>query len=187
MTEDMIQDREDMFENLGSSSDAAKIRTELQSVQLQSGMWNLYFRAGFGSMQRSPTDLIQFAIFLDMEAFKAANPGCVIGDFVRWHSPKDWDEGHGRMSTRMQDAGNFWQELWAVSFFVPCISYIHIPVDILLYSYSSRHIPIFIFLETHGNLLLLTHLHRSRHRNQNPSLHIAKSHYLTIAKKPKKC
>ncbi|KAG0099503.1 Rab3 GTPase-activating protein catalytic subunit [Podila epicladia] len=46
LTEDMIQDQEDMFENLGSSSDAAKIRTELQSVQLRS----------------------------DMEAFKAANP-----------------------------------------------------------------------------------------------------------------
>ncbi|KFH66224.1 hypothetical protein MVEG_08324 [Podila verticillata NRRL 6337] len=91
LTEDMIQDREDMFENLGSSSDAAKIRTELQSAQLQS----------------------------DMEAFKAANPGCVIGDFVRWHSPKDWDEEHGRMSTRMQDAGNFWQELWAKSKPIP--------------------------------------------------------------------
>ncbi|KAF9302458.1 Rab3 GTPase-activating protein catalytic subunit [Mortierella antarctica] len=91
LTEDMIQDQEDMFENLGSSSDAAKIRMELQSVQLRS----------------------------DMEAFKAANPGCVLGDFVRWHSPKDWDEEHGRMSTRMQDAGNFWQELWAKSKPIP--------------------------------------------------------------------
>ncbi|KAG0088473.1 Rab3 GTPase-activating protein catalytic subunit [Podila epicladia] len=40
LTEDMIQDQEDMFENLGSSSDAAKIRTELQSVQLRSGKLN---------------------------------------------------------------------------------------------------------------------------------------------------
>ncbi|KAJ4460064.1 hypothetical protein PAPYR_3785 [Paratrimastix pyriformis] len=25
-----------------------------------------------------------------MQAFKAANPYCVLGDFVRWYSPKDW-------------------------------------------------------------------------------------------------
>lgn len=84
MTEDMIQDQEDLFENLGSSADAAKTRAELQSAQLIS----------------------------DMGAFKAANPGCTIGDFVRWHSPKDWDEKKGQMSARMADSGNFWQELW---------------------------------------------------------------------------
>eukprot|EP00899_Mesostigma_viride_P012735 jgi/Mesvir1/21462/Mv03918-RA.1 len=26
----------------------------------------------------------------DMAAFKAANPGAVLEDFVRWHSPRDW-------------------------------------------------------------------------------------------------
>lgn len=26
----------------------------------------------------------------DMSAFKAANPGALLPDFVRWHSPKDW-------------------------------------------------------------------------------------------------
>ncbi|KAG9067430.1 Rab3 GTPase-activating protein catalytic subunit [Linnemannia hyalina] len=84
MTEDMIQDQEELFENLGSSVDAAKTRAELQSAQLIS----------------------------DMGAFKAANPGCTIGDFIRWHSPKDWDEKKGQMSARMADSGNFWQELW---------------------------------------------------------------------------
>lgn len=28
----------------------------------------------------------------DMQAFKAANPGCVLEDFVKWHSPPDWSE-----------------------------------------------------------------------------------------------
>ena len=28
----------------------------------------------------------------DMESFKAANPGCTLGDFVRWYSPRDWIE-----------------------------------------------------------------------------------------------
>lgn len=25
-----------------------------------------------------------------MESFKAANEGCVLEDFVRWYSPRDW-------------------------------------------------------------------------------------------------
>ncbi|KAG0278515.1 Rab3 GTPase-activating protein catalytic subunit [Linnemannia exigua] len=90
MTEDMIQDQEDLLENLGSSADAAKTRAELQSSQLISG--------------KPP--------MLYMGAFKAANPGCTIGDFIRWHSPKDWDEKKAQMSARMADSGNFWQELW---------------------------------------------------------------------------
>ncbi len=42
----------------------------------------------------------------DMAAFKAANPACQLADFVRWHSPKDWqpDPSHpqgGMLSDRM--------------------------------------------------------------------------------------
>ncbi|KAF9359635.1 Rab3 GTPase-activating protein catalytic subunit [Mortierella sp. AD094] len=91
MTEDMIQQQEELFETLGSSSDGAKMRAKMQSTQLTS----------------------------DMEAFKAANPGCVLGDFIRWHSPKDWVEDKGEMSARMADAGNYWQELWARSKRIP--------------------------------------------------------------------
>ncbi|KAF9097106.1 Rab3 GTPase-activating protein catalytic subunit [Mortierella sp. AD031] len=91
MTEDMIQQQEELFETLGSSSDGAKMRAKMQSTQLIS----------------------------DMEAFKAANPGCVLGDFIRWHSPKDWAEDKGQMSARMADAGNYWQELWANSRRIP--------------------------------------------------------------------
>uniref|UniRef100_A0A453BET5 Rab3GAP catalytic subunit conserved domain-containing protein n=1 Tax=Aegilops tauschii subsp. strangulata TaxID=200361 RepID=A0A453BET5_AEGTS len=56
----------------------------------------------------------------DMQAFKAANPGCVLEDFIRWHSPPDWSEDRaasnatvgegssrrGRLSDRMQTKGN---------------------------------------------------------------------------------
>ncbi|KAF9152879.1 Rab3 GTPase-activating protein catalytic subunit [Linnemannia schmuckeri] len=91
MTEDMIQQQEELFETLGSSSDGAKMRAKMQSTQLIS----------------------------DMEAFKAANPGCVLGDFIRWHSPKDWAEDKRQMSSRMADAGNYWQELWANSKRIP--------------------------------------------------------------------
>eukprot|EP00850_Spirogloea_muscicola_P022845 SM000314S12189 [mRNA] locus=s314:109754:113730:- [translate_table: standard] len=31
-------------------------------------------------------------LFGDMQAFKAANPGCILEDFVRWYSPLDWRE-----------------------------------------------------------------------------------------------
>lgn len=62
-----------------------------------------------------------------MSAFKAANPGAVLEDFVRWHSPRDWlpedlTEAsaptevpgwppRGKLSKRMQ-ADSFWGELW---------------------------------------------------------------------------
>ena len=47
---------------LGTSAEGAHLRARMQSACLLS----------------------------DMEAFKAANPGCVLGDFVRWYSPRDW-------------------------------------------------------------------------------------------------
>ncbi|XP_057833220.1 uncharacterized protein LOC131043965 isoform X2 [Cryptomeria japonica] len=68
-------------------------------------------------------------LFSDMQAFKAANPGCILEDFVRWYSPPDWkeetcnlsdgandnDKGSSRrgyLSKRMQAKGNLWCELW---------------------------------------------------------------------------
>lgn len=75
----------------------------------------------------------------DMMAFKAANPGAGLADFVRWFSPSDWvgendecmgtiesvdEKGaesgknmarhpvKGRLSARMSRRGNIWEELW---------------------------------------------------------------------------
>lgn len=69
-----------------------------------------------------------------MSAFKAANPDAVFEDFIRWHSPKDWEsddcqesEGsesaaldevktiwppRGRLSERMSDYANSWRKIW---------------------------------------------------------------------------
>ncbi|KAI4321963.1 hypothetical protein MLD38_035281 [Melastoma candidum] len=72
----------------------------------------------------------------DMQAFKAANPGCILEDFVRWHSPPDWTEAEevpenenspdqlsskGRLSSRMQKEGNLWRELWDTSKPLPAV------------------------------------------------------------------
>ncbi|MQM21586.1 hypothetical protein Taro_054629 [Colocasia esculenta] len=53
----------------------------------------------------------------------AANPGCILEDFVTWYSPPDWKEENldskddtslkkGCLSGRMQTEGNLWRELW---------------------------------------------------------------------------
>jgi hypothetical protein len=91
MTEDMVNQQAEVFESLGTSDEAAKIRAQLQSAHLIS----------------------------DMQAFKAANPKAVFNDFVRWHSPKDWitdstEHGEPQLSTRMSESGNLWLELWQV-------------------------------------------------------------------------
>ncbi|KAM0044701.1 putative Rab3 GTPase-activating protein catalytic subunit [Helianthus debilis subsp. tardiflorus] len=63
----------------------------------------------------------------DMSAFKAANPEAAFEDFIRWHSPKDWEDDSssisssssrkkwppgGKLSERMSDPGNSWRKIW---------------------------------------------------------------------------
>ncbi|KAG0176528.1 Rab3 GTPase-activating protein catalytic subunit [Apophysomyces sp. BC1034] len=103
VTEDMIKQQSAIFERMGSSEDATQLRAKLQSAQLYS----------------------------DMQAFKAANPHATLEDFVRWYSPKDWVEGinlgnqdgspsvTGKLSARMSEPTNLWQELWKCSQRVP--------------------------------------------------------------------
>ncbi|XP_072937011.1 rab3 GTPase-activating protein catalytic subunit [Epargyreus clarus] len=56
----------------------------------------------------------------DMEAFKAANPGAELCDFVQWYSPRDWKpDGGGALSDRMLLQGNPWLEAWNVARPVP--------------------------------------------------------------------
>ena len=40
----------------------------------------------------------------DMSAFKAANPGSCLADFVRWHSPRDWIEDDVPRAARVDSA-----------------------------------------------------------------------------------
>ncbi|KAG8380588.1 hypothetical protein BUALT_Bualt06G0031100 [Buddleja alternifolia] len=81
-----------------------------------------------------PGQLEKDILASDMSAFKAANPDAVFEDFIRWHSPKDWENDdseeieksksnsieasktewppHGRLSERMSDNGNSWRKIW---------------------------------------------------------------------------
>jgi Rab3 GTPase-activating protein catalytic subunit len=81
-TDDMLKEREEMLARLGTDSDAARLRTQLQTSGL----------------------------LADMQAFKAANDNCALADFVRWHSPNDWVDG--KLSARMSGEHNVWHELW---------------------------------------------------------------------------
>ncbi|OUM62769.1 hypothetical protein PIROE2DRAFT_61693 [Piromyces sp. E2] len=140
LTEDMIQEQEELFEHLGSSEDATKQRAQLQSRHLQS----------------------------DMEAFKAANPNAEFEDFVRWQSPRDWivedngeeredlnddeyDKKHGHLSMRMMEPGNLWIEIWKKSKAIPIVKqvplfeYKDIAEKILIQLYNIP--PQFIYIQ----------------------------------------
>ncbi|XP_076731451.1 rab3 GTPase-activating protein catalytic subunit-like, partial [Maylandia zebra] len=60
----------------------------------------------------------------------AANPGCVLEDFVRWYSPRDYVEEEvvdekvntmvmGTLSPRMKIPGNMWVEAWETARVTP--------------------------------------------------------------------
>lgn len=92
----MLQEQIEILQKLGDSKDAQMQRARTQSASL----------------------------FSDMEAFKAANPGCCIEDFVRWHSPRDWELGdgsdpRGQLSERMRVSGNIWRQTWDLARAIP--------------------------------------------------------------------
>ena len=90
MTEDMIEDQAKFLEQLGTDSKATELPMLVQSRNLLS----------------------------DMESFKAANPGCVMEDFIRWYSPRDYDDIEG-LSDRMKQPGNMWAHNWKLALPVP--------------------------------------------------------------------
>ena len=59
--------------------------------------------------------LFQAMLLSDMQAFKAANPGCDFEDFIRWHSPKDLvekEDGAFELSHRMSSKDSMWMQVW---------------------------------------------------------------------------
>nr|KYP59673.1 Rab3 GTPase-activating protein catalytic subunit [Cajanus cajan] len=91
----------------------------------------------FGDSFNFSAQLEKDILTSDMSAFKAANPDAVFEDFIRWHSPGDWEDDkdqegiksstssaldikkskeswppRGRLSKRMSEKGNLWRKLW---------------------------------------------------------------------------
>lgn len=88
----------------------------------------------FGDSFNFSAQLEKEILASDMSAFKAANPDSVFEDFIRWHSPGDWEsddaketgsskspaiEGskadwppQGQLSKRMSEHGNLWRKIW---------------------------------------------------------------------------
>ncbi|PZC81196.1 hypothetical protein B5X24_HaOG213297 [Helicoverpa armigera] len=91
-TEDQLEEDAELMVRLGDDAKASELRARMMSASLLS----------------------------DMEAFKAANPGAELCDFVRWYSPRDWkpDDG-GALGDRMLLPGNPWVEAWSVARPVP--------------------------------------------------------------------
>ena len=83
VTEDLLEEQADVFSKLGDTQEGSRVRAKMQSASLLS----------------------------DMQAFKAANPGCCLEDFVRWYSPKDFEDG--KLSARMTIPSNLWVTSWA--------------------------------------------------------------------------
>ena len=103
LTEDQLAEQEEVLMQLGSDQAGSEVRAKLQSANLLS----------------------------DMESFKAANPGCSLADFVRWHSPRDWEEGAG-LSARMKQTGNMWTDLWEQVRILNRVNHIILQVGLLL-------------------------------------------------------
>ncbi|XP_062269956.1 rab3 GTPase-activating protein catalytic subunit isoform X1 [Platichthys flesus] len=102
MTEDMLEEQSEVLAKLGTSAEGTHLRARMQSACLLS----------------------------DMESFKAANPGCVLEDFVRWYSPRDYIEEEeidekgntvvkGDLSARMKIPDNMWAETWETARIIP--------------------------------------------------------------------
>eukprot|EP01119_Soliformovum_irregulare_P014226 TRINITY_DN3880_c2_g1_i2.p1 TRINITY_DN3880_c2_g1~~TRINITY_DN3880_c2_g1_i2.p1 ORF type:complete len:735 (+),score=259.26 TRINITY_DN3880_c2_g1_i2:318-2207(+) len=91
MTEDMVVEQQEIMSKFGTDAEGQKKRAQLQSVGLEN----------------------------DMSAFKEANPKGSFSDFVRWHSPRDWEQD--KLSMRMIQPGNLWENLWEKS--VPMASH----------------------------------------------------------------
>ncbi|KAL4712908.1 hypothetical protein ACJJTC_011978 [Scirpophaga incertulas] len=93
-TEDQLEEDAELMVRLGDDAKASELRARMMSASLLS----------------------------DMEAFKAANPGAELCDFVQWYSPRDWmPEDGGALGARMLLPGNPWMETWSVARPVPAV------------------------------------------------------------------
>ena len=122
MTDDMLQEQSDILSHLGTSREATALRVKMQLPSLIS----------------------------DISAFKAANPAASFEDFVRWYSPRDYDDDAG-LSPRMQSEDNTWMEAWNSATSVP------VARQKKLFDYTKEGEKVFHFLASLSLSSLMQH------------------------------
>jgi hypothetical protein len=109
---------EDACSNSSSSSSGTTNSGGTNSRSKHSGFGGQKGVAGVGSAELLllKQRLLSAPLLSDMCAFKAANPGCCFHDFVRWYSPKDWQQqqqdkvGTGTQPPQQQQDGTQQQQ-----------------------------------------------------------------------------
>lgn len=111
-----------------SIQDAPPMTEDMHEERLQAA-------EAFGSLLSLSGQLERDILSSDMSAFKAANPDAMFEDFIRWHSPGDWESDEtgdkfmhdvvespnsswppkGRLSQRMAEHGSLWRQIWNTS------------------------------------------------------------------------
>ncbi|KAK8913541.1 hypothetical protein KSP39_PZI023709 [Platanthera zijinensis] len=118
------------FQNMHAPSiqDAPPMTEDMHEERLQAA-------EAFGNLLSFSGQLERDILSSDMSAFKAANPDAMFEDFIRWHSPGDWESDEtgdkcihgvvesmnsswppkGRLSQRMAEHGSLWRQIWNTS------------------------------------------------------------------------
>jgi len=99
--------------------------TEDQMIQRQMALMQLATAAADSSRAKSADAaaellllkqrLLAAPLLSDMCAFKAANPGCCFEDFLRWYSPKDWQQQAEQPQQQQQCKAEYQQQQQSVS------------------------------------------------------------------------
>jgi len=97
-------------------SEALRIPMTQEPVVRTSDEWealnDMFARMGTGpEATRRRMEMQTEGLVADMQAFKAANPGCILEDFVRWHSPKDWRPAPEHASDSVKRRGELSQRM----------------------------------------------------------------------------
>ena len=86
----MMWEQQGVLARLGTSEEAAKVRAKMQSLSLVSDMQA--FKVGHMTVTRFATLFFFDGATPPGAQTQAANPGSLLEDFVRWYSPRDWEE-----------------------------------------------------------------------------------------------
>lgn len=130
MTEDTLEEQSEVLAKLGTSAEGSQLRARMQSASLLSDMESFKVTLSLCGPSHGARPSGVCGDSSRPWRPQAANPGCVLEDFVRWYSPRDYveeeeqnDQGQlvvkGTLSARMKIPGNMWVEAWETARVTP--------------------------------------------------------------------